>query len=123
MTIWRILMLSAGALATSSIGGHAGPCSDEIYRMEARLRPRAPKPFSTASQHRARSPPPKAGSVSHRRKPSTRSRRLWRARAKRMVSMIWMPASGRWRTCKAQSVPSSLPNRFADPIRVPAPVK
>jgi hypothetical protein len=40
MTIWRILMLSAGALATSSIGGHAGPCSDEIYRMEARVEAR-----------------------------------------------------------------------------------
>jgi hypothetical protein len=37
MTFWRILMLSAGALAASGIGSHAGPCSDEIYRMEARV--------------------------------------------------------------------------------------
>jgi hypothetical protein len=37
MTIWRLLMISAAALATSSIGSQAGPCSEEIYRMEVRL--------------------------------------------------------------------------------------
>jgi hypothetical protein len=37
MTIWRTLMISAATIATSSIGGQAGPCYDEIYRMEAHL--------------------------------------------------------------------------------------
>jgi hypothetical protein len=37
MIIWRTLMISAATIATSSIGGQAGPCYDEIYRMEARL--------------------------------------------------------------------------------------
>jgi hypothetical protein len=37
MTIWRVLMVTSGALAGSTIGGQAGPCSDEIYRMEARV--------------------------------------------------------------------------------------
>jgi hypothetical protein len=40
MTIWQILMLTSGALAGSTIGGQAGPCSDEIYRMEARVEAR-----------------------------------------------------------------------------------
>jgi hypothetical protein len=37
MTIWRTLMISAATIATSSIGGQAGPCYDEIYRMKAHL--------------------------------------------------------------------------------------
>jgi hypothetical protein len=37
MTIWRILMTCATTIATSSTGGQAGPCYDEIYRMEAHL--------------------------------------------------------------------------------------
>jgi hypothetical protein len=37
MTIWRTLMITAATIATSSIGGQAGPCYDEIYRMEANL--------------------------------------------------------------------------------------
>jgi hypothetical protein len=37
MTIWRTLMICAATTATSSIGAQAGPCYDQIYRMEARL--------------------------------------------------------------------------------------
>jgi hypothetical protein len=37
MTIWRLLTISAAALATSTIGSQAGPCDEEIYRMEARF--------------------------------------------------------------------------------------
>jgi hypothetical protein len=37
MTIWRILMTCATTIATSSTGTQAGPCYDEIYRMEAHL--------------------------------------------------------------------------------------
>jgi hypothetical protein len=67
MTIWRLLMISAAALGTSSISSQAGPCHEEIYRMEVRLeallqaktergqlRPRAPKPFSTTSRRGSR---------------------------------------------------------------------
>jgi hypothetical protein len=38
VTNWRTLMISAATIATSSIGGQAGPCYDEIYRVEARLK-------------------------------------------------------------------------------------
>jgi len=37
MTVRWIFILSAGALAVSTIGSHAGPCSDEIARMQARI--------------------------------------------------------------------------------------
>ena len=37
MSIWHIVMLSAGAVAASTIGSQAGPCSAEIYSMEARV--------------------------------------------------------------------------------------
>jgi hypothetical protein len=70
MTIWRTLMICAATIAASSIGVQAGPCYDQIYRMEARLesllqanpqrgppRLRAPRPFSTASPRASRSRP------------------------------------------------------------------
>ena len=31
MSIWHIVMLSAGVVAASTIGSQAGPCSAEIY--------------------------------------------------------------------------------------------
>ena len=37
MSIWHIVMLSAGVVAASTIGSQAGPCSAEIYSMEARV--------------------------------------------------------------------------------------
>lgn len=37
MSIWRIFVLSTGAFFLSTIAGHAGPCSDEIDRMQARI--------------------------------------------------------------------------------------
>jgi hypothetical protein len=37
MTIRRLLVLSAAALSASTIAGHAGPCSNEIERMQARV--------------------------------------------------------------------------------------
>ena len=37
MTIWRILALSAVAFITSTIASHAGPCSQDIDRMQARV--------------------------------------------------------------------------------------
>src|SRR5215471_3893838 len=37
MSIWRIVILSAGAVAASTIANEAGPCSPEIYSMEARI--------------------------------------------------------------------------------------
>jgi predicted lipid-binding transport protein (Tim44 family) len=37
MTIQRLLILSAAALAASTIAGYAGPCSSEIDRMQARV--------------------------------------------------------------------------------------
>ena len=36
MSIWHIVMLS-GVVAASTIGSQAGPCSAEIYSMEARV--------------------------------------------------------------------------------------
>ena len=40
MSIWRIVILSAGAVAASTIANEAGPCSPEIYSMEARIEAR-----------------------------------------------------------------------------------
>ena len=40
MSIWHIVMLSAGAVAASTIASEASPCSPEIYRMEARIEAR-----------------------------------------------------------------------------------
>ena len=40
MSIWHIDMLSAGAVAASSIANEAGPCSPEIYSTEARIEAR-----------------------------------------------------------------------------------
>jgi hypothetical protein len=37
MSIWHTVMLSAGVVAASTIGSQAGPCSAEIYSMEARV--------------------------------------------------------------------------------------
>jgi hypothetical protein len=37
MTIPQLLVLSAAALAASTIAGYAGPCSPEIDRMQARV--------------------------------------------------------------------------------------
>src|SRR5262249_48807862 len=37
MSIWHIVMLRAGVVAASTIGSQAGPCSAEIYNMEARI--------------------------------------------------------------------------------------
>src|SRR5262245_1904806 len=37
LSIWHIVMLSAGVVAASTIGSQAGPCSAEIYSMEARV--------------------------------------------------------------------------------------
>jgi hypothetical protein len=37
MTTHRLLALSAAALALSTLPGHAGPCSHEIDRMQARV--------------------------------------------------------------------------------------
>ena len=37
MTVSRLLMLTAAALAASTSAGHAGPCSPEIDRMQARV--------------------------------------------------------------------------------------
>ena len=36
MTIWRILVLSAGTFITSTMASHAGPCSQEIDSIQAR---------------------------------------------------------------------------------------
>jgi hypothetical protein len=41
MTILRQLLFSAAALVASTIAGYAGPCSNEIDRMQARLDARA----------------------------------------------------------------------------------
>ena len=38
--IWHIVILSAGAVAASTIANEAGPCSPEIYSMEARIEAR-----------------------------------------------------------------------------------
>src|SRR6516164_7972677 len=40
MSIWHIVMLSAGAVAASTYANEAGPCSPEIYSMEARIEAR-----------------------------------------------------------------------------------
>ena len=40
MSIWHIVMLSAGVVAASTVGSQAGPCSAEIYSMEARVNAR-----------------------------------------------------------------------------------
>src|SRR5215471_17902934 len=40
MSIWHIVMLSAGAVAASTNANEAGPCSPEIYSMEARIEAR-----------------------------------------------------------------------------------
>jgi hypothetical protein len=37
MMLKRIMFLSAGALAASTIGSHAGPCSSDIDRMQVRI--------------------------------------------------------------------------------------
>src|SRR6516164_4568778 len=37
LSMWHIVMLSAGVVAASTIGSQAGPCSAEIYSMEARV--------------------------------------------------------------------------------------
>jgi hypothetical protein len=37
MSIWHIVTLSAGAIAASTIGSQAGPCSAEFYSIEARI--------------------------------------------------------------------------------------
>ena len=37
MSMWHIVMLSAGVVAASTIGSQAGPCSAEIYSVEARV--------------------------------------------------------------------------------------
>ena len=37
MIIRRLLVLSAATLATSTVAGYAGPCSNEIDRMQARI--------------------------------------------------------------------------------------
>ena len=37
MTIWRILALSAVAFITSTIASHAGPCSQDIDRMQVQV--------------------------------------------------------------------------------------
>jgi hypothetical protein len=37
MAIGQLLVLSAAALAASTIAGYAGPCSPEIDRMQARI--------------------------------------------------------------------------------------
>jgi len=40
MSIWHIVIPSAGAVAASTIANQAGPCSPEIYSMEARIEAR-----------------------------------------------------------------------------------
>jgi hypothetical protein len=37
MTVSRLLMLTAAALAASTSAGYAGPCSEQIDRMQARV--------------------------------------------------------------------------------------
>src|SRR5262245_65487845 len=37
LSIWHIVMLSEGVVDASTIGSQAGPCSAEIYSMEARV--------------------------------------------------------------------------------------
>jgi hypothetical protein len=37
MSIWHIVMLSAGVVAASTIGSRAGPCLAEFYSIEARI--------------------------------------------------------------------------------------
>jgi len=37
MSIWHIVTLSAGVVAASTIASQAGPCSAEVYNMEARV--------------------------------------------------------------------------------------
>src|SRR6516225_6408791 len=52
MSIWHIIMLSAGVVAASTIGSQAGPCSAEIYSMEASVEAllhRQPTPGSIAA--------------------------------------------------------------------------
>jgi predicted lipid-binding transport protein (Tim44 family) len=68
MTIWQILMLTSGALAGPTIGSHAGPCSDEIYRMEARVEARlqakaAAGPIAPESPEALRHRQPTPGSI------------------------------------------------------------
>src|SRR4051794_15434180 len=104
MTVRWIFILSAGALVVSTIGSHAGPCSDEIARMQARIDaklkakaaagPMAPESSGallTDSQHRVRSRQPKVGSAMYRHRLSKRWSRRWRARAPRTVLAIRAP--------------------------------
>jgi hypothetical protein len=37
MSIWHIVILSAGAVAASTIGSQASPCFAEFYSMEVRI--------------------------------------------------------------------------------------
>jgi hypothetical protein len=39
MSVWHIVMPSAGAVAASTIGSQAGPCFADFYRMETRIEP------------------------------------------------------------------------------------
>src|SRR5215472_5576205 len=101
LSIWHIVMLSAGVVAASTIGSQAGPCSAEIYSMEARvdatLKAKAGdgptlQKSREALLHRqptpARSRLPKAGSASHRHRGSMRLFGVWRAYAKRTAPVI-----------------------------------
>ena len=57
----RLLVLSAAALATSTIAGYAGPCSNEIDRMQARINARV-----EAAAQSGPSAPETSGALLHR---------------------------------------------------------
>jgi hypothetical protein len=61
MTIWRLLVLSAATLAASTMAGYAGPCSNEIDRMQARINARVEAAATTGP-----SAPESPGALLHR---------------------------------------------------------
>ena len=111
MSIWHIVMLSAGAVAASTIGSQAGPCSAEIYSMEARVEATlkakaADGPTLQVSREALLHRQPTPGSIAaaesrlgtHCHRSSMRLRRAWRAHAKQTAPAICMPAGEHYRT-------------------------
>ena len=118
MTIWRLTVLSAVTLATSTIAGYAGarvrpksnacrrastPGSRRWLALDHQL-PRVPTPDSTDSRRRARSQLLKADLAKYRNRLSL-SGKPWHVRAKQTRPAIWRLASKRSQRCYARSVP------------------
>ena len=80
MTIWRILTLSAGAFITSTIASHAGPCSQEIDSVQARVDARLAATVGAGS-----SAPESPGAKLHRQ-PTPDSVAAAQGRAREMVT-------------------------------------